>query len=63
MTNDQEQLIIDLIEADIKKHSVEAMNQTVQTWADGKADDLKETLEAFRKILRDNDQAQQRDSV
>lgn len=57
MTHDQEQIIIDLIEADIRKHSIKTINPTVQAWADGRVDDVKETLEAFRRILRDNNQA------
>ena len=50
MTHDQEQLIIDLIEQDIKKHSVEAHFPMVQVYVDGRVEDLKETLNAFHKL-------------
>jgi FAD/FMN-containing dehydrogenase len=51
MTHDQEQLIIDPLEADIKKHSVDAVNPTVQVWAGGRVEDGKKALEAFRETL------------
>lgn len=54
MTHDRQQLIIDLIEDDIKKYSVKAHNPIVQAWADGWVEEAKETLEAFHKIFRDN---------
>ena len=56
MTHDQEQLIIELLESDMKKHSVKAVHPMVQTWADGRVEDIKETLEEFRKILSQNEE-------
>lgn len=50
MTHEQEELIIELIENDIRKHSVKAMNPMVQAWADGRVELAKESLAAFREI-------------
>ncbi len=56
MTHDQEQLIIELLEGDIKEHSVKCVRPMVQIWADGRVEDARETLEEFRKIITMNDQ-------
>ena len=55
MTHDQEQLIIKILEDDIKKYSVEARSPMVQTWADGRVEDVKEAMTEFRKLLSDNE--------
>lgn len=46
---EQKELIEELIENDIRKHSVEAINPMVQAWADGRVELAKETLAAFRE--------------
>jgi|21_taG_2_1085346.scaffolds.fasta_scaffold151946_2 flagellin-specific chaperone FliS len=56
MTHDQEQLIIELIENDIKQHSTKGAHHPMyQSWADGRVEDLKEALEAFRELKDDLD--------
>ena len=53
MTQEQEELIIELIESDIRKHSVNAMNPKVQAWADGRVELAKESLAAFQELKED----------
>ena len=54
MTHDQEQLIIELLEDDIRQHSVKSENPMVQAWADGRVEHAKESLESLRKIISEN---------
>jgi len=54
MTRDQEQLIIELLEDDIRQHSVKSKNPMVQAWADGRVEHAEETLESLRKLLSEN---------
>jgi len=59
MTHDQEQLIIELLEDDIRQHAVKSENPMVQAWADGRAEHAKETLESLRKLLSENTEHRQ----
>ena len=54
MTHDQEQLIIELLEDDIRKHSVKSENPMVQAWVDRRVEHAKESLESLRKIISEN---------
>lgn len=54
MTHDQEQLIIELLEDDIRQYSVKSENPMVQAWADGRVEHAKESLESLRKIISEN---------
>ena len=55
MTREQEELIIELIANDIEKHSVEALNPTVQARADGRVELARKSLVAFQKLKEDLD--------
>lgn len=57
MTQEQEELIIELIEDDIRRHSVKTWPPTpaMQAWADGRVALAKESLAAFRELKEDLD--------